>query len=57
MQEVVYQVAPKARFVHITAPPVTGAVMLAMEQIGVDFLPVRERIIQSGESLLMPELE
>jgi N-acetylglucosamine kinase-like BadF-type ATPase len=57
MQEMVYKVAPKAQFVHITAPPVTGAVMLAMEQVGVDFLPIRERIIQSGEKLLVTETE
>ena len=57
MQEMVYKVAPKAQFVHITAPPVTGAVMLAMEQVGVDFLPIRERIIQTGEALLMSETE
>lgn len=54
LRDVVCQVAPKAQFVHVTAPPVTGAVMLAMEQVGVDFLPLRERIIQTGEELLVP---
>jgi N-acetylglucosamine kinase-like BadF-type ATPase len=57
MREQVQQVAPKAQFIHITAPPVTGGVMLAMEQVGVDFLAVRERIIQTGEKLIVLEAE
>jgi N-acetylglucosamine kinase-like BadF-type ATPase len=53
MQEDVHQVAPQARFVHLDAPPVTGAVMLAMEQAGVDFRPLRENILATGPSMLL----
>lgn len=50
--EVVHELAPSASFIHITAPPVTCAVMLAMEQVGADYVSKRERIIETGESLL-----
>jgi len=52
LEKVVLSLAPKARFVHVIAPPVTGAVMLAMEQLGVDYMPIRERIINTGNQLL-----
>jgi N-acetylglucosamine kinase-like BadF-type ATPase len=52
MESIVLELASKARFVHVTAPPVTGAVMLAMEQLGVDYMPIRERIINTGNQLL-----
>jgi N-acetylglucosamine kinase-like BadF-type ATPase len=52
LREVVCAVAPKAHFIHVTAPPVTGAVMLGMERGGVDFLPLREHIIATGETML-----
>ena len=52
LEKVVLDLAPHARFVHVTAPPVTGAVMLAMEQVGVDYMPIRERIITTGNQLL-----
>lgn len=35
LQETVWTIAPQARFVPLTAPPVTGAVLLAMEQAGL----------------------
>jgi N-acetylglucosamine kinase-like BadF-type ATPase len=52
MQEVVYPLAPDARFVHLKARPVTGAVMLGMEQVGLDFIPLRETIIESSRAML-----
>jgi N-acetylglucosamine kinase-like BadF-type ATPase len=52
MQTVVHQLAPQARFVHLHAPPVTGAVMLAMEQAGVDFRPLRPIILTSALPML-----
>lgn len=52
MQKDVHELAPHANFVHLIAPPVTGAVMLAMEQIGVDYSAIKDRIIESGEQLL-----
>jgi N-acetylglucosamine kinase-like BadF-type ATPase len=53
MREEVHKVAPQARFVHLSAPPVTGAVMLAMERVGVDFRPLRETILNTGPPMLL----
>lgn len=47
MQETIHVVAPGARLVRLTVPPVVGAVMLAMEQAGVDYRPLRESLIAS----------
>lgn len=52
MQAVVWDLAPQARFVHVTAPPVVGAVMLGMEQAGLDYHLLRQRIIESGMAML-----
>jgi N-acetylglucosamine kinase-like BadF-type ATPase len=56
LSDIVLELAPGARFVHISAPPVTCAVMLAMEQVGVDYGSKRERIIETGEKLLADSL-
>lgn len=47
MRRTVHAVAPGARFVRLTAPPVVGGVLLGMEQVGVDGRAVRERLIES----------
>ena len=52
MQEVVGAVAPGARYVRLTAPPVAGAVLLAMEQAGLATGPLRSRLIASTRDLL-----
>jgi N-acetylglucosamine kinase-like BadF-type ATPase len=51
----VHEVAPHATLVRLTAPPVVGAVMLAMEQVKVDHVPLREQLIQSTNRMLMSE--
>ncbi len=48
MRETIHTVAPGARLVRLTVPPVVGAVLLGMEQAGVDFRPLRERLIASA---------
>lgn len=53
MRKIVCEMAPRARFVHLSAPPVTGAVLMGMEQVGLDFMPIRDRIITEGEALLL----
>ena len=53
MEAVVHKLAPQANFVHLHAPPVTGAVMLAMEQVGVDFHPLRQNILATGPPILL----
>ncbi len=35
MQEMILRIAPKARLVRLTVPPVVGAVLLGMEQVGL----------------------
>ena len=50
MRETIHAVAPGARLVRLAAPPVVGAVMLGMEQAGVDFRPLRETLIASAEA-------
>ncbi len=44
-------VAPEARALRLQAPPVVGAVMLAMEEGGVDFHPLREQLLQTSVKL------
>ena len=48
----VHEVAPSATLVRLTAPPVVGAVMLAMEQVKVDHVPLRDHLIQSTNRML-----
>jgi N-acetylglucosamine kinase-like BadF-type ATPase len=51
----VHEVAPYATLVQLTAPPVVGAVMLAMEQVRVDHVPLREQLIHSTNHMLANE--
>jgi N-acetylglucosamine kinase-like BadF-type ATPase len=50
--ETVREVAPYARFVHLTVPPVVGAVVLGMEQARVPYSSVREKLIETTAHLL-----
>jgi len=52
MQETIHPVAPGARLVRLTAPPVVGGVLLGMEQAGEDPCPVREALIYSTREML-----
>jgi N-acetylglucosamine kinase-like BadF-type ATPase len=56
ISKAVHELASCARVVYITAPPVTCAVMLAMEQVGVDYASISQRIIKTGESMLADSL-
>lgn len=47
MRETILALAPGARLVRLTAPPVVGGVLLGMEQAGHDGWPGRERLIES----------
>jgi N-acetylglucosamine kinase-like BadF-type ATPase len=48
MDETIRALAPGARLVPLNAPPVTGAVLLAMEQVHYDPTPeVRKNLVQS----------
>lgn len=52
MRETIHSLAPGARLVRLTAPPVVGGVLLGMEQAGVNPLPVREALIQSTNKVV-----
>jgi N-acetylglucosamine kinase-like BadF-type ATPase len=52
MREIIHDVAPAAKLIRLNAPPVVGAVMLGMEQAGLDYNDLRGRIIDSTVGLL-----
>ncbi len=52
MRETIHAVAPRARLVRLTAPPVVGGALLGMEQAGLDYTAVRETLIKSTRALL-----
>jgi len=47
LHQSVLSVAPGARFLTLTAPPVVGAVLLAMEQRGINGYAMRDGLIES----------
>ncbi|MBI1280166.1 MAG: ATPase [Anaerolineaceae bacterium] len=55
--ETVHKVASGAALVRLTAPPVVGAVMLAMEQVKLDHIPLREKLIQSTNHVLVGDAQ
>jgi len=52
MGEAIHPVAPGARLVRLTAPPVVGGALLGMEQAGEGPRPVREALIRSTEEMM-----
>jgi N-acetylglucosamine kinase-like BadF-type ATPase len=52
MASTIHAVAPQARLVRLEAPPVVGAVLLGMEQVGLGTSALREILIASTNSLL-----
>ena len=52
MRQVITSEAPLAQLVRLLSPPVVGGVLLAMEQVAIDPLPIRERLIVSTSDLL-----
>lgn len=52
MRQTIHTVAPGARFMPLSAPPVVGGVLLGMEQAGLDAPAWRETLIQSTVELL-----
>jgi N-acetylglucosamine kinase-like BadF-type ATPase len=47
MAEAIHAIAPAARLSRLQAPPVVGAVLMAMEQVGIDPATVRQALIHS----------
>jgi N-acetylglucosamine kinase-like BadF-type ATPase len=52
MRETIHALAPGARLLRLTVPPVIGAVLLGMEQVGLAALERRETLIDSARSRL-----
>lgn len=52
MRQTIHALAPGARLVRLTVPPVIGAVLLGMEQAGLAALERREAVIDSARSFL-----
>lgn len=52
MRQVITHEAPNARLVRLSAPPVVGGVLLAMEQVGVNPSAIRADLINSTCTLL-----
>jgi N-acetylglucosamine kinase-like BadF-type ATPase len=47
MRQVILSEAPNAKLVRLSAPPVVGGVLLAMEQLGINPSPLRGHLIES----------
>ncbi|MDF1513701.1 MAG: BadF/BadG/BcrA/BcrD ATPase family protein [Anaerolineae bacterium] len=54
MMAELHQVAPQAVTVRLTSPPVAGAVLLGMEQVGLRTPPIRETLIETTQHVLPP---
>ncbi|HNB55213.1 MAG TPA: BadF/BadG/BcrA/BcrD ATPase family protein [Anaerolineales bacterium] len=52
MKKAIWQVAPRAKFVRLNAPPVVGGTLLGMEMGGVDGYAVREKLVESTRKLV-----
>ena len=52
MREAVHEVAPGARFVRLTAPPVVGAVLLGMQTAGLPAQQLRQPLVASTRALV-----
>ncbi len=52
MRQIIQSEAPNARLVRLSAPPVVGGVLLAMEQVGINPSPLRDHLIKSTQRYL-----
>jgi len=52
MRDVIVLEAPQARLVRLSAPPVVGGVLLAMQQVGINPSPIRQVLVESTCTLL-----
>jgi len=51
-RETIHQFAPQANLVHLTVPPVVGAVLLAAETLGLNPNDLRATLLESTKQLL-----
>ncbi len=52
VHEVILRLAPRARFIRLSVPPVVGAVLLGAHAAGVAPETIRKRLIESTEGML-----
>mgnify|MGYP001057462113 CR=1 FL=1 len=52
MSETIHEIAPQARLIRLTTPPVVGGVLLGMEQLGIECSSVRQTLIESANRIL-----
>lgn len=52
MRDTIHAVAPRARLVTLTQPPVVGGALLGMQMAGMDAARVREELVSSTAKLL-----
>jgi N-acetylglucosamine kinase-like BadF-type ATPase len=52
LHETVLQLAPRARFIRLSTPPVVGGVLLAAKAAGIDMHSIRETLIRSTGEML-----
>jgi len=54
LEETVRAEAPRTRLVHLQAPPACGAVLLAMQSLGMDTRPLRPILLRQARALWGP---
>lgn len=52
MRQTIRALAPGARFVRLSAPPVVGGVLLGMEQAGLNGWAVRQSLVESTNAII-----
>ena len=52
MRTTIHRIAPGARLVRLTAPPVVGGVILGMQAAGQDARPLRSKLIETTQKLV-----
>jgi hypothetical protein len=53
MRDTILATAPGARLVRLNTPPVVGAVLLGMEQAGVDTAACRDNLVRTTQAFML----
>lgn len=53
MRKLILQHCPKAKLVRLDGPPVVGAVILGMEQVGFDGYTIRDHIVRTAKEIVI----
>jgi hypothetical protein len=52
MRDLVLQYCPRAKLIRLDGPPVVGAVILGMEQVGFNGYAVRKNIVTTSKDIM-----